>query len=127
MTMQLTKSEIYKAIVDAAEKQRKPGENEHVARARFWQTPEGQRARKRLDEAPGQLFEDREDVSKSDDSAVTPAYVKLRNIGDEIRSDRPELSRAESNVEAFKRRPDLLRRYYEERQEYRRKMLATVP
>ena len=44
--LRLTKMEIYKAVVDAAEKQRKPGENEHVARARFWQSPEGQRARK---------------------------------------------------------------------------------
>ena len=121
--MQLTKSEIFKAVVDAAEKQRKPGENEHVARARFWQTPEGQRARLRLDEAPGNLFEGREDVNKSE-SPITPAYAKIREIGNEIRSDRPELSREEANVEAMKRRPDLLQRYQSERQEYIRKTLA---
>ncbi len=124
--LRLTKSEILKAVYEAAEKQRRPGENEHVARARFWQTPEGQRARIRLDAASGEMFADREDVRKSEaESPITPAYAKLREIGDEIRSDRPELSRAESNVEAMNRRPDLLRRYYEERQEYRRKMLAT--
>ncbi len=41
MTMQLSKSGIYKAVVEAAEKQRRPGESEHEARDRYWQTPEG--------------------------------------------------------------------------------------
>ena len=93
--LRLSKAEIYKAVVDAAEKQRKPGENEHVARARFWQSPEGKRARKRLDEAPGQLFEAREDETKAE-SPITPAYARIREIGNEIRSDRPELSREEA-------------------------------
>ena len=121
--LRLSKSEIYEAVVKAAEKQRRSGETEHEARARFWRTPEGQRARKRLDEAPGHLFEKREDETKSE-SPITPAYSKLRKIGDEIRSKRPELSREEATAEAMKLRPDLLRRYQSERQEYIQKALA---